>query len=98
MAKSKEVFICQNCGAASPKWQGQCAGCGEWNTLIAELQPATTRKPPGSIRVPRTDESSSLAAEAVVEQARGTTGSAEPDRVLRRGLGAGDLTRVRGDP
>ncbi len=36
MAKSKEVFICQNCGAASPKWQGQCAGCGEWNTLVAE--------------------------------------------------------------
>src|ERR1035438_10017889 len=25
MAKSKEVFICQNCGVSSPKWQGQCA-------------------------------------------------------------------------
>ena len=33
MAKSKEVFICQNCGASAPKWQGQCAACGEWNTL-----------------------------------------------------------------
>src|SRR5258708_1990832 len=34
MAKLKEVFVCQNCGAASPKWQGQCATCGEWNTLM----------------------------------------------------------------
>ena len=33
MAKLKEVFVCQNCGIASPKWQGQCTGCGEWNTL-----------------------------------------------------------------
>src|SRR5258706_15620819 len=98
MAKSKEVFICQNCGAASPKWQGQCAGCGEWNTLIAELQPATTRKPPVSIRVPRTDESSSLAAEAVVEQARVTTGSSELDRVLGGGLVPGSVTLIGGDP
>jgi DNA repair protein RadA/Sms len=27
MAKSKEAYICQNCGASSPKWQGQCAAC-----------------------------------------------------------------------
>jgi len=98
MAKSKEVFICQNCGAASPKWQGQYAGCGEWNTLIAELQPATTRKPPVSIRVPRTDASSSLAAEAIVEQSRVTTGSTELDRVLGGGLVPGSVTLIGGDP
>src|SRR5580692_10998735 len=98
MAKSKEVFICQNCGAASPKWQGQCAGCGEWNTLIAELQQATTRKPPVSIRVPRTDASSSLAAEAIVEQSRVTTGSTELDRVLGGGLVPGSVTLIGGDP
>ncbi len=37
MAKTKEVYVCQNCGTASPKWQGQCAACGEWNTLAAEI-------------------------------------------------------------
>src|SRR5258705_2558827 len=98
MAKSKEVFICQNCGASSPKWQGQCPACGEWNTLIAELQSTTTRKPPVSARVPRTDASSSLAAEAVLEQSRLTTGSTELDRVLGGGLVPGSVTLIGGDP
>jgi DNA repair protein RadA/Sms len=98
MAKSKEVFICQNCGASSPKWQGQCAACGEWNTLVAELQSATTRKPPVPIRVPRTDASSSLAAEAILEQSRLSTGSTELDRVLGGGLVLGSATLIGGDP
>src|ERR1700730_18832954 len=98
MAKSKEVFICQNCGAASPKWQGQCGVCGEWNTLVAELQATSTRKPPVPIRVPRTDASSSLAAEAIIEQPRLTTGSTELDRVLGGGLVLGSATLIRRDP
>src|ERR1700677_1569886 len=98
MAKPKEVFICQNCGASSPKWQGQCAGCGEWNTLLAEISSVNPRKPPGSGRVPRADVSSSLAAEAVLEQPRLTTGSGELDRVLGGGLVPGSVTLIGGDP
>src|ERR1700730_9235397 len=98
MAKSKEVFICQNCGAASPKWQGQCGDCGEWNTLVAELQSTTTHKSPASMRVSRTDASSSLAAEAILEQPRVTTGSTELDRVLGGGLVPGSVTLIGGDP
>ena len=72
MAKSKEVFICQNCGAASPKWQGQCAGCGEWNTLLAEVAVGKSRaNRPGAAQAcaVRTPSTSSLAAEAALEQA-----------------------------
>ena len=98
MAKSKEVFICQSCGAASPKWQGQCAGCGEWNTLLAEVQSANVRKPPRTNRGARTDLSSSLAAEAVLEKPRLTTGSTELDRVLGGGLVRGSVTLIGGDP
>jgi len=36
--KDKSVFICQNCGAHSPKWLGRCPNCGEWNTLIEEIE------------------------------------------------------------
>ncbi|MGA2586719.1 MAG: DNA repair protein RadA [Candidatus Aminicenantales bacterium] len=36
--KSKTVFICQNCGAHSPKWLGRCPQCGEWNTLVEEIE------------------------------------------------------------
>ena len=33
MAKSQSVYVCGDCGSEHPKWQGQCASCGVWNTL-----------------------------------------------------------------
>ena len=33
MAKPKRRYICQACGSVTHRWQGQCADCGEWNTL-----------------------------------------------------------------
>ncbi|MBO4778616.1 MAG: DNA repair protein RadA, partial [Bacteroidales bacterium] len=37
MAKSKVVFVCQNCGTQSPKWMGKCASCGAWNSFQEEV-------------------------------------------------------------
>jgi DNA repair protein RadA/Sms len=102
MAKAKEVFVCQNCGAPSPKWQGQCASCGEWNTLTTEPQLASRGRAPGrgAARRPAdpTHGSSSLAEEAVLEQPRLATGLAELDRVLGGGLVHGSATLIGGDP
>jgi DNA repair protein RadA/Sms len=99
MAKQKEVFACQSCGATSPKWQGQCPSCGEWNTLAAETVSASPRGGArGAVRPARADASTSLAAEANVEQARLATGSAELDRVLGGGLVPGSVTLIGGDP
>lgn len=39
MAKQKTIFICQECGASSPRWQGQCHNCNQWNTFIEEIKP-----------------------------------------------------------
>jgi DNA repair protein RadA/Sms len=97
MAKSKEIYVCQNCGAAAPKWQGQCAACGEWNTLAAELLTANPRKSTQAARA-QNDASSSLAAEAVAESPRLSTGSGELDRVLGGGLVSGSVTLIGGDP
>jgi DNA repair protein RadA/Sms len=36
--KDKTFFICQNCGARSPKWLGRCPACLEWNTMIEEVE------------------------------------------------------------
>ncbi len=33
MAKQREEFRCEACGAKAPRWSGQCPGCGEWNTM-----------------------------------------------------------------
>ncbi len=98
MPKFKEVFVCQNCGIASPKWQGQCSSCGAWNTLLAEAQPAGPRgAAAGRARAARA-QLSSLAVEATVDQPRLTTGSAELDRVLGGGLVPGSVTLIGGDP
>ncbi len=36
--KEKAVFICQTCGFRSPKWMGRCHSCGEWNSLVEEIE------------------------------------------------------------
>ncbi len=33
MAKTKTVFICENCGYESPRWLGRCPSCGAWNSF-----------------------------------------------------------------
>ncbi|WP_102795672.1 DNA repair protein RadA [Bowmanella denitrificans] len=33
MAKRKTAFVCSDCGAEFPRWQGQCNDCGAWNTI-----------------------------------------------------------------
>ena len=37
MAKEKTVYVCNNCGQDSPKWQGMCPACGQWNTFGEEI-------------------------------------------------------------
>jgi len=37
MARLQPRFVCQQCGAAHPKWTGRCDGCAAWNSLIEEL-------------------------------------------------------------
>ena len=34
VARVQSRFVCQSCGAAVPRWEGQCRTCGEWNTLV----------------------------------------------------------------
>ncbi|MGL5221979.1 MAG: DNA repair protein RadA, partial [Plesiomonas shigelloides] len=34
MAKAaKRAFVCNECGADYPRWQGQCSACQAWNTI-----------------------------------------------------------------
>jgi DNA repair protein RadA/Sms len=96
MPKLKEVFICQNCGTASPKWQGQCPDCGEWNTLASEMlgKASRTGPRPGTRQI----APSSLAALALTDEPRTSCGSGELDRVLGGGLVAGSVTLLGGDP
>lgn len=99
MAKPKKQYVCQACGAVSPRWQGQCADCGDWNSLVedaaAVVTPFTAKHDlrGGGRRV----ELVGLNAEVALP-ARTSTGIAEFDRALGGGLVAGSATLIGGDP
>lgn len=44
MATLKKQFVCHECGARFPKWQGQCSSCKSWNSLEEEVAPLPPSK------------------------------------------------------
>ncbi len=98
MAKPRTVFVCSSCGDESPRWQGQCPACGEWNTLAAFNPPAKSRnagRPSAPApRGPLPD----LAGVTTEDAGRLLTGLAEFDRVLGGGIVEGSVTLIGGEP
>ncbi|GAA5161471.1 DNA repair protein RadA [Viridibacterium curvum] len=97
MAKAKTVYSCTECGAQSPKWQGQCPGCGQWNTLVEAIAEA-----PGTGRFASLAAGSGklqkLAEIDPRESPRTPTGVDELDRVLGGGFVPGMVVLIGGDP
>ena len=99
MAKSKSVFVCQNCGTESPKWIGKCNACGQWNTFVEELVVKTT-KTSASQSFLATESAKPVAIKEVEisELPRINTSNGELDRVLGGGMVPGSLILVGGEP
>ncbi len=99
MAKTKSVYVCQNCGVSSPKWIGRCPSCGEWNSFVEEIvnkEPAIKTQIAGfetTVQKPVliTD------VETTVES-RIDTNNNELNRVLGGGLVNGSLVLIGGEP
>ena len=96
MAKARAVYACTECGAVTSKWQGQCPGCAQWNTLVETLAEAV--QPSRYAALASTSEVQLLAEVEVAEDARVATGIAELDRVLGGGLVRGGVILIGGDP
>jgi len=95
------AYVCQSCGHEALRWAGQCAGCGDWNTLV-EAPKAQTTKPAAGGRLGRPSGSASkpVALRDVSAPAteRHLTGIDELDRVLGGGLVPGSLVLLGGSP
>ncbi|MBL8429698.1 MAG: DNA repair protein RadA [Dechloromonas sp.] len=97
MAKIKTIYSCTECGATSPKWQGQCPGCNEWNTLVetvAEKAPTNSRFE----SLAPTARLQNLSEIEAREVDRIATGVGEFDRALGGGLVNGAVVLIGGDP
>jgi DNA repair protein RadA/Sms len=96
LAKAKAQYVCSECGAASPKWQGQCPACGAWNTLTeTRVEAASANRyaalaPGSAVQM--------LGAVHARELPRAASGIEEFDRVLGGGLVEGGVVLIGGDP
>ena len=96
MARSKTLFVCQNCGAITQRWQGKCESCGEWNTIVEEAVAAgiaASRNRGAGRAFPLEDLTGASRAEQRV-----VTGVGELDRVTGGGLVAGSVALIGGEP
>lgn len=98
MAKSKTIFVCQNCGVESAKWIGRCPSCKEWNTYHEEII-ASTPAQQASFVINREKRKPELLDNIKAnEQDRKKTGISELDRILGGGIVGGSLILLGGEP
>lgn len=99
MAKTKSVFICNQCGYESPKWYGKCPTCGEWDTMNEEqIITETSKKTVVGRTKSHTGNVLSLSQIDSSLELRYDTGVGELNRVLGGGLVKGSLVLLSGDP
>ena len=96
MAKIRTKFVCSECGSESPKWMGKCPECGQWNTLVEEVEQRDSQAQQSFAGILSKPESLLDISEDIEE--RLSTGSYELDRVLGGGIVKGSLVLVGGDP
>ncbi|MBN1223398.1 MAG: DNA repair protein RadA [Candidatus Aminicenantes bacterium] len=91
--KEKSTFICQGCGFHSPKWLGRCPNCGEWDSLIEEIEQEVDT----ALHLP---PSKPMLYEEIkkAEKKRVKTGIEELNRVLGGGVVLGSLVLIGGEP
>ena len=97
MAKQKTRYVCQSCGADSPRWSGKCDACGQWNTLVEEVvrKEAKGRGARASTGDAQVQPITRVDAR---QDERLPTGLPELDRVLGGGIVPGSMTLLGGDP
>ncbi len=99
MAKTKTEYVCQNCGAKSPKWVGRCSSCSEWNTFVEEIiqSPGNKEFTPAS-STKKTNSPQRISDINIAAEKRINTENVEFNRVLGGGLVPGSLVLIGGEP
>jgi len=102
LAKKRSEFVCNSCGAVTPKWAGKCPECESWNSLEEVL----VEKSSGSIGAQGgTLQKYEPTAKPVLmkdikglEVDRFKTGIGELDQVLGGGFVKGSVVLIGGEP
>ncbi|MDE9445866.1 DNA repair protein RadA [Xenorhabdus bovienii] len=103
MAKAvKRAFVCNECGADYPRWQGQCTACHAWNTItevrLAAASSSRSERFSGYAGEVSISKVQKLAEISLEELPRFSTGFKEFDRVLGGGVVPGSAILIGGNP
>jgi DNA repair protein RadA/Sms len=101
MAKRKTSFVCSDCGAEFPRWQGQCSDCQAWNTItefvVSAAKTAVVRQGGGysGQTLAQVENLQDIDLHALP---RISSGFKELDRVLGGGIVPGSAMLIGGSP
>lgn len=100
MAKTKTTYFCQNCGAQSSKWIGNCPSCGEWNTYAEEIihKDSKNKNIPAFISSRKNSKPRLIKDIVINAENRIDTSNKEFNRVLGGGMVPGSLVLIGGEP
>jgi DNA repair protein RadA/Sms len=98
VAKATSRYVCQSCGEAFLRWEGQCRVCGGWNSLVEQIVREPRRPVATSSRIAGPPAAVPLAEVGAEDVVRIPTGITELDRVLGGGIVPGSLILLGGEP
>lgn len=97
MAKTRTIFVCQECGRSAAKELGRCPQCGSWNSMVEEIETRGSASP-SRRRSPSSAQPLSLSQIEGDVEARWPMPLQEFSRVLGGGIVPGSVVLVGGDP
>ena len=100
-SKAKTIYVCQECGVTSPKWQGRCPSCAAWNSYVEEVIQKETQTPTWRSNQPKEKVAVRPVPLQEIEyqqEYRTSTQDAELNRVLGGGIMPGSLVLIGGEP
>jgi DNA repair protein RadA/Sms len=91
--KIKKQYVCEACGASSPKWSGRCSDCMAWGTVNEEILNRINKTVIGGnvLSLETFDDN-------ISPNARIPSNIEELDRVLGGGLVSSSVILIGGDP
>ncbi|MDX2231734.1 MAG: DNA repair protein RadA [Leptolyngbyaceae cyanobacterium bins.349] len=114
MAKSRSLYVCNQCGAEFSQYFGKCLACEAWNSLDEQIVAGGNSTAKATVAsVGRTSNRKRSTPEAAIAQPRASltlsqisdhpqqrlpSGYTELDRVLGGGIVPGSLILIGGDP
>jgi DNA repair protein RadA/Sms len=96
VAKLRTAYFCQNCGAQSAQWMGQCKNCNEWNTLVEEVVEKKATTATGFTK--KKQNLINIIEVETQDEPRIVTISEELNRVLGGGIVLGSVILIGGEP